>query len=468
VIAAPADRIPLETLAAWCAGERWGAAGVDAEGIHGASIDTRTLIPGSLFVPLAGRNTDGHAFLAAAFARGAAAALCARTRLAEFRGREPGPLIVVDDPTLALQEIARHWRERWTGRLIGVTGSVGKTTTKDLVALALATRFVTHRTAGNQNNHWGVPLTLLSLEARHQAAVVEMGMNQPGEIAMLAGLARPQCAVLTGAGRAHLERFNSVGEIAREKAALAFALPPEGVTFVSADAPELLAAVAGAPGRRVTYGFASDADVRPEATADLGAQGMRFQVAGFPPIRLRLVGRHQVANALAVIAVAREWSLDPVAVGRALESLEPGAARMEPRTVRGATLIIDCYNANPDSVRAALETLASWPGSRRRIAVLGDMLELGREAVPLHRETGAAVRDAELWVTGDFAAEYANGARAAGVEVRTFADKAQLADALGPQLGPGVTVLIKGSRGAALEEVVTRIVTSDTGGSGGR
>jgi UDP-N-acetylmuramoyl-tripeptide--D-alanyl-D-alanine ligase len=220
-----------------------------------------------------------------------------------------------------------------------------------------------------------------------------------------------------------------------------------------------MAALATATCRRVTYGLARGADVRPESVEALGAEGSRLIVAGFPPIRLRLAGRHQAVNALAALAVARDLKLDPAAVAAALEAYAPSRGRMEVRALRGATLLVDCYNANPESTRAALETLASWPGASRRIAVLGDMLELGAEAATLHRDTAGAAHGADLWAVGTYAADYAAGARAAGIESRVFADLPALAAALGPALAPGVVVLLKASRGAALERVLDLVGT---------
>ncbi len=425
-------------------------------GIEGARIDSRAIQPGDLFVPLPGSRADGHDFLADAFARGAAAALCARAAYPRFGGAEPGPLVVVDDVTAALQRLARLFRDQWAGLLLGLTGSAGKTTTRELVAVALATAGPTLRTEGNLNNHWGVPLTLLRLRPAHRAAVVEMAMNAAGEIATLAAIARPDAAVITGAGSAHLggPGLGTPEAVAREKAVLAFALPPGGVVFAGADSPRLLEALRPAGRRLVTYGLAPGADLRPRALEPRGEEGTRFEVEGFPPVRLRLVGRHQVANALAALAVAREYRLDPAAVVGALEQVRPLAGRMEVRHARGATLLVDCYNANPDSTRAALETLASWPGAGRRIAVLGDMLELGPGAAALHRETGAAVRNAELWTVGAHAADYAAGARPAGIEARIFPDKPTAAAALRDALAPGVVALVKASRGVALEDVL--------------
>ena len=428
-------------------------------GFDGVAIDTRTLKPGQLFVPLAGARADGHAFLAEAFARGAAAALCARVRHAEWAGREPGPLVLVDDVTAALQRMAGRWRAGWTGPLIGVTGSAGKTTTKDLVALALGTRAATLKTEGNLNNHWGVPLTLLALRPSHQAAVVEIAMNRPGEIAALAAIARPNAAVITNAGSAHLEGLGSLEAIAREKASLAFALKAGEIAFVGADSPRLMSALAGAPCRLVRYGFARTAEVRPRAVESLGAAGSRIEVEGFPTLRLPLVGRHQVANALAALAVARELGCEPAAVVAALEGYRPSRGRMEIRRLRGATLLVDCYNANPESTRAALETLAGWPDARRRIALLGDMLELGPRAGELHRETAAAAAGVELWAVGSHAADYAAGARAAKVEARVFADLAAARAELDRALADGVVVLLKASRGAALERVLDGLGT---------
>ncbi len=422
-------------------------------GIGGVSIDTRTLAPGDLFVPLPGSHADGHAFLEQAFERGAAAALCDHGH-APPAGREPGPLVVVDDVTAALMRLGRRYREQWHGLLIAITGSAGKTTTKDLVAAVLATAGPVLKTEGNLNNHWGVPLTLLRLTPEHRAAAVELGTSHAGEIAMLAGLALPGAALITNAGSAHLEGLGSLEAIAREKASLGFALRPGAPLFAGADSPRLIAALAGVQARLVTYGVAPDAAVRPRRVEDLGPDGSRLEVDGFPPIHLKLVGAHQVVNALGALAVARELELDPRAVAEALGAHRPSKGRMEVRRARGATLLVDYYNANPESTAAALETLERWPGAKRRIAVLGDMLELGPEAADLHRVTGARVRAAELWTTGAHAADYAAGARKAKVEARVFDGLEALGAALAPVLAPGVVVLLKASRGVRLERVL--------------
>ena len=431
-------------------------------GVGGVSIDTRTLAAGDLFVPLRGEHADGHRFVVEAFARGAAASLCERSAYPAFEGREPGPLVVVDDATVALQRLAQRYREDWHGLLLGITGSAGKTTTKDLVAAVMATGAPTLKTVGNLNNHWGVPLTLLRLRPEHQAAVVEMAMSAAGEIAALAAIAKPGGAVITNAGSAHLggTGLGSLDAIAAEKASLARALPAGAPLFTGADSPRLLVALAGTHARLIRYGLAADAEVRPSRLEDLGAAGTRIEVAGFPPAHLHLVGRHQVANALAAFAVAREWKLDPAACVRAIEAYRPGFGRMQVRHARGATLLLDHYNANPDSTGAALETLAAIPAGRR-IAVLGDMLELGPEAAALHRSAGAAVRDAEVWTVGGHAEDWLAGARSVGIAARAFADKPELAVALRDALAPDLVVLLKASRGAGLEDVLAGLELED-------
>jgi UDP-N-acetylmuramoyl-tripeptide--D-alanyl-D-alanine ligase len=284
--------------------------------------------------------------------------------------------------------------------------------------------------------------------------VIEMGMSEPGEIAHLASLAAPNAALITNAGHAHLERFHTVEAIANEKAALARALRPNDVVFAGADSAPLLKALEGVRCRRVTYGLSSEADVRPRTLERLADGTSRLEVEGFPEFTLPLVGAHQAGNALGALAVAKEYGVAPADAVAAIVAYRPAKGRMEVWRVSGATLLVDCYNANPDSTAAALETLANLPGARRRIAILGDMLELGSRAGELHRETGALVQRAELWTVGAFARDWALGAKRAGAEARIFDDVAGVRDALREALAPGVVVLVKGSRGAALERVL--------------
>jgi UDP-N-acetylmuramoyl-tripeptide--D-alanyl-D-alanine ligase len=248
--------------------------------VDGAAIDTRTLERGMLFVPLPGLNADGHDFLEEAFRRGAAAALCTRERAEALRGREPGPLIVVEDVTAGLARLAHGHRLGWPGLLLCVTGSTGKTTTRELVAAALGTVGPGIRTEGNLNNQWGAPLTLLRLKPAHRTAVVEIGTNHPGEIAALAALAAPDAGVITNAGSAHLEGFGTLEAVAREKAQLGFALAAGRPLFVGADSPRLSSALRGVKARVVPYGLAKSAAVRPERVVDLGPEGSRIEEIG--------------------------------------------------------------------------------------------------------------------------------------------------------------------------------------------
>jgi len=427
--------------------EAWLGSGVD-----GVSIDTRTLCPGDLFVPLAGGNVDGHAFLADAFAKGAGAAFCDAAHAAEWKVRASGPLVIVPDVTTALQRLAFRHRERWGGPVLAVTGSSGKTTMKDFVAAVLSTATPTLKTEGNLNNHWGVPLTLLRLRSEHRAAVIEMGMNHAGEIATLAAIAVPNAAVITNAGSAHLEHLGSLEAIAREKASVAARLKPGEVVFAGADSPRLIAALAGIAARRVTFGLAEGAEVRPDRLEDLGERGSRLAVAGFPEFVLPRPGRHLVINALGALAVAREFAVDPAAATAALVAVKPEKGRMEVRHARGATILFDAYNANPESTAAALATLEHWPDATRRIAALGDMLELGKDAGRLHAETAArAGANTEVWAAGAFAADWVRGAKTAQREARAFESREALRAAFQAALGPGVVALIKASRGSRFE-----------------
>jgi UDP-N-acetylmuramoyl-tripeptide--D-alanyl-D-alanine ligase len=301
-----------------------------------------------------------------------------------------------------------------------------------------------------------VPHTLLRLQPEHRVAVVEMAMSGAGEIALLAAIARPEAAIVTGAGAAHLggPGLGTLEAIAREKASIALALPAAAPVFAAADSPRLLEALRPLGRRVVTYGLSREADVHPRSWELLGEEGARLEVDGFPPIRLPLVGRHNLTNALAAVAVAREYRLDPAAVADALSRVPSLPKRMEVRHARGATLLVDCYNSNPDSARAALETLAQWPQAERRIAVLGDMLELGPEAGALHEQVGAAAAGAELWLVGTHARDYARGAERAGVTARIFGGKPEVAAALASALSPGTVALLKASRGVALEDVL--------------
>ncbi len=261
--------------------------------------------------------------------------------------------------------------------------------------------------------------------------------------------------MITNAGSAHLEHLGSLEAIAREKASVAAHLKPGELVFAGADSPRLIAALAGVSARLVTFGLGEDADVHPRVLEPLGEAGTRIAVDGFPSFVLPRPGTHLVINALGALAVARSFGVDPAAAVAALAAVKPEKGRMEVRHARGATLIVDCYNANPESTAAALATLELWPAATRRIAALGDMLELGDQAPRLHAETGArAGASTEVWAAGAFAADWVRGAAGAQRTARAFASREELRDALQAALAPGVVALVKASRGARFETLL--------------
>ena len=428
----------------------------------GVTTDSRSLRAGELFVALEGPRFDGHDYLDAAAAAGAAAALVRRAHPAL-------PCIEVADPLAALAQLAAAWRARFDIPLVAVTGSSGKTTVKELLAAALAGLGPVLATRGNRNNHIGVPLTLLELRDAHRAAVIEMGMNHAGEIAHLADLARPTVGVIGNAGAAHLEGLGSVAAVARAKGELIEHLPPNAVAVLNADDANLplWRDLAGAR-RVVSFGLDRPADV--SADYALAADGSAIELhtpAGDVSTRLPLLGRHNVMNALAACAAA-------LAVGGRLADIATGLASVRPVPGRlyalpgkgGARLIDDSYNANPLSVHAAIAVLSGLPGERA--LVLGDMGELGAEGARLHAQCGAAARAAgiEHLITLGPLSAHAAAAFGAGAVACTGLERA--IDAAGALLRPDLTVLVKGSRSAGMERVVRALAAGDsTGYSGG-
>ncbi len=417
----------------------------------GVSTDTRTLRAGELFVALEGPRFDGHDHLASAAAAGAAGALVRRAHPAL-------PCLEVADPQVALAQLASAWRSRFDLPLVAVTGSSGKTTVKELTAAALAGAGPVLATRGNRNNHIGVPLTLLELRDTHRAAVVEMGMSHAGEIAHLADLARPTVGVISNAGAAHLEGLGSVAAVARAKGELIEHLPADAVAVLNADDAHLSLWRQLAGTRRVcTFGLGAAADVT--AHYRLRVDGSEVELltpAGSAHACLQLLGRHNVRNALAATAAA-------LAAGRPLSEIAAGLGRVRPVPGRlfplagrnGVRVIDDSYNAHPSSVQAAIDVLRELPG--QRLLVLGDMGELGAEAPALHAQCGAAARAAgidRLLTLGPLSAA---AAAAFGPGAGAFDDRAALLDALAPSLQAGVTVLVKGSRSAGMEQVVQAI-----------
>jgi len=434
--------------------------------LAGVSIDSRTLSPGELFVAIHGPRHDGHSFVAAALAAGAPAAVVARARLGEFEAGVRGKLLAVDDPQQALQNLALAVRREWGGCLAGVTGSVGKTTTKEILAALLAARFRILKSEGNLNNEYGLPLTLLRLDPQHEAAVVEMGMSHVGEIKRLAEIAEPDIGVVTSVAPVHLEFFSSVEEIAAAKRELIEGLRGvQSFAVLNADDERVAAFASAAPGRVLRYGFAPDAEFRAEAVEDRGAEGSAFEFvapAGRAHLKLPLIGRHNVSNALGALAAASVWGVGAAEAAEVFPTLRPANMRGEIlHFAEGFAVINDCYNSNPVALAAMVSLLATTPGYQRRILVAGEMLELGPTSADLHREAGrsAAALRALDWIIAvqGHAAALVEGAQAAGQSrerLRFFASSEEAGAFVQDLVAPGDLLLVKGSRGVRMEKIV--------------
>ena len=427
------------------------------------TTDSRTLTGGELFVALQGEHFDGHDFLGQAAAGGAVAALVSRA------GELPLSHLRVADTQRALGRLGAYNRALFTGPLVAITGSSGKTTAKNMVRAVLARRGRTLATQGNLNNEIGVPLTLLALEPGVEYAVVEMGAGRAGDIAWLCELGRPTVALLLNAMPAHLEGFGSVEAVAAAKGEIFDGLGRGDYAVINADQPWAQAWRARATAATVLdFGLVTPAaitarDVRPE-----GASGIRFTAItprGELAVKLSLPGVHNVANALAAIAVGLACGLELVEIGAGLESVQATAGRLATAVApRGATVIDDCYNANPGSVRAAIDMLAGCAG--RRTLVLGAMRELGPTSAVLHREVGEHARTAgleRLWGVGP---ELRDAVAAFGAGGRWFDDCAAAISALDGEFGVGDTVLVKGSRSTRMERVLHALLAVAPAGEG--
>ena len=426
---------------------------------QGYSIDSRTLQPGELFFAVKGERLDGHDFVAQALERGAAAAVVRADRLERFPS--PARLIAVEDALAALQKLAASVRRAWGKPVVGITGSAGKTTTKEAIAHLLATRFRVHKSEGNLNNHFGLPLMLVRLEPEHDVAVIEMGMSHLGEIRELAGIAQPEIGVVTCVAPVHLEFFNSVAEIARAKCELVESLPADGAAVLNADDEYVSQFGRDFPGKVVTFGVRNPASVRAEEVELRGAQGSAFEiVAGGSrePAVLPLVGAHNIPNALAAVAVALERGIPLVEAAAALAGLAPADKRGQIIEVAGATVINDCYNSNPKALDAMVDALLALP-AQRHIVVAGEMLELGPTGPELHAECGRrmAKRGVNVLVGVRGAAEHmVEGARKAGLRAEFMVAPEDAGEWLAREARPGDVVLLKASRGVRLERALER------------
>ena len=439
------------------AGELSGGTG--AELALRVSTDSRQAQAGDLFFAIRGEHFDGHEFLSAVAQQGSACLVVSR----DFTGALPAscPVITVDDPRLALGRLAARYREDFTLPLIAVGGSNGKTTTKDILAAVLRQALDTLASHASFNNDIGVPLTLLQLERRHQAAVLEIGTNHPGEIAALMRLARPRIAIVTSIGREHLEFFSDLDGVIREEGALAEELPADGLLVTNGDGPWAEAFAQRTKARVVRVGFGESNDwrvteVRPD---DLGTS---FVVAATSAewsgeYRVNLLGRHQATNAVLALVVAVELGLDRAQIERGLAECQAANMRMQLWEANGVRVLDDAYNANTDSMISALRALMELPGHGRRIAVLGDMAELGPHSATAHEEVGRVAAElgvGQLIAVGAMASAMAGAARAAGLlRVFEFAEVESARAAIKRFFKPGDLVLLKASRATRLERV---------------
>ncbi len=431
--------------------------------------DSRALQPGDVFVALRGPRFDGHAFAAEVLGRGAAAVVVERDVAGALTPPPDAAVIAVDDGLLALQALAQAVRAAAGTRVVAITGSAGKTTTKEATAAFLAARFRVVKNKGNLNNHIGLPLSLMQLRSGPDAAVMELGMNHAGEISTLVRIARPDVRVWTNVGDAHLGFFASPDAIADAKAEILEGATPQSVFVANADDRRVVARAAGFPGRCLTFGEAAGASVRAVAVDDRGLDGIRAEVttpAGDVRLDIPLIGRGNLSNVLAATAVAVDFGVPLDAIAAAASRLEPADRRgAVHRLSRGVVLIDDSYNSSPAALTRALETVAAEARATGKVAVLGEMLELGDHAVALHEACGRAAAAAGLRqivaVGGAPARALAGAAVKAGMPagaVQWFATSAEAAGAVASLVRDGDLVLVKGSRGTRTDVVADRLV----------
>ncbi len=427
---------------------------------EGYSIDSRTIAPGELFFAVRGERLDGHDYVAAALDRGACAALVSRARVAGLPDAALAhPLLIAEDPLVALQSLASHVRRQWGKRVVAITGSAGKTTTKEATAAALGVKFNVLKSRGNLNNAFGLPLQLLRLEPEHEIAVIEMGMNHAGEIAALCRIASPDWGVVTNVGNAHVENFaEGQAGIARAKFELVASLAANGIAFLNCSDPYVSQFGRDFQGHAVYFGVGPCADPQILSTAeDLGGLHVRFRAGEREgAFTLQMLGAHNATNAIAGLAVALEAGVDLGAAVAALAQLTAGDKRGQLMELGGATILNDSYNSNPEALQSMIATLAARP-AMRRILVAGEMLELGERGPSLHAACGRAAAHADLdmvvGVRGN-AKFIAEEACTGGVASLFLPDADAAGHWMAKNLREGDVVLVKGSRGVHLERAI--------------
>ena len=444
----------LSEIAAWLGAK---APATDQK-VVGYSIDTRTVREGELFFAIRGSGRDGHDYVRTAFDRGACAAVVRSAWAAENEGI--GPVLAVKETIEALGAAARQARRQWGRPLAAVTGSNGKTTTKDLIAAMLETKYRVAKSAGNLNNELGLPLSLLRFDEEADVGVAEMGMNHAGEIRRLAGMAEPTVGVVTNVNAVHLEHFSSVDEIASAKRELVEELPPEGTAVLNGDDPRVARFREEFAGKTVTFGLNTEADFRAVDVETLGASGVRFRLhVGGARFESSLPGRHNVSNILAALATASVFGVEAEGVRAAVAGFQSHGMRGEVVRIGGVIVLNDCYNSNPKALSEMLTVLRETP-ARRRVAVLGEMLELGPESAALHYEAGRKVVETGvdfLITLGGFAREIIAGALENGLSrdsAFSFEEAEPAGAFLAKTVSAGDAVLLKASRSVGLERAL--------------
>src|SRR5436305_5702029 len=433
------------------------------------SIDSRTIQPGDLFFAVKGERLDGHDFVEQALRRGAVAAVVQSDEAGRYSDKSR--LVPVHDTLVALQTLATAVRALWGKPLIGVTGSTGKTTTKEAIAHVLSSRFRVLKSEGNFNNHFGLPLTLLRLEPEHDAAVIEMGMSHLGEIAALAKIAQPEIGVVTNVAPVHLEFFESIGEIARAKYELIDSLPAGGIALLNADDEYVSQFGRDFHGKVVLYGLRTQADVRAENAKHHGAEGSTFDVVVGgcrEKASLPLVGAHNIYNALAAVAVGIDRGLTLSEALGALATLAPADKRGEVVKLGNITIINDCYNSNPKALDAMVDALAAMP-AKRRIVVAGEMLELGAAGEEMHRSSGRHMAERKIDVlvgVRGLAQSMVDSARESGMRAEFLATPQEAGEWLARETREGEVGLLKASRGVKLEQALEYWKSHRAGASG--